>query len=344
MEEIVAAIIGAIVSGAITWFFARGGLSKENTLLEAQLRDNKNEINRLSDDLDTVNSQVSTVSREATNLKLYKAKYLAVKQKLEASSVVRSYSQPVVLVGPRAVGKTSLVAQWHAPWDYSRLEASVTRRSSYVPIYDFTRENVEPHFADDDVKTSVHIHLKLHVHDFPGELSTQKAIKDIIIEESKNFRNITNKDIGIVLICMFDAEEAHIGISVETQTYYNGDLFRELRGMVSFNRAQIERLILVFNKYDRLKSKYPTENDHRLMNRCLISFKDVILSLKGVCNAEKVCEVFTVLSREDMPNNNRGAPIVLGEASRKFVETMAGRTVAQEVIKESATRSAAQLF
>src|SRR5687768_12286125 len=63
-------------------------------------------------------------------LEHFKEKYEAVKQRLEASFVVREYIQPVILVGPRAVGKTSLLVQWHAPWDHSRLNPTQAHNTS----------------------------------------------------------------------------------------------------------------------------------------------------------------------------------------------------------------------
>jgi len=57
-----------------------------------------------------------------------------------------------------------------------------------------------------------------------------------------------------------------------------------------------------------------------------------------------VCEVFTILDRDDLAKNNRGAPIVLGEAARNFVAAMAGEKRLHEIIEQSATTHAAPMF
>ena len=335
--EILGAIIGAIISGMITWFYTMGDLGKKNNLLEAQMRDTNSQIKKMS-------SELLSAQQQANRLSQFETKYKNVKQRLQASFVVREYVQPVVLVGPRSVGKTSLLAQWHAPWDHSGVNPSRTHSSSTVPIYDFKRNNTEPHFADPEILTDVHIHLKLKVHDFPGELASQKSIIQIAIQETLNLRQSTGKSLGIVLICMFDAEEAITGISSGTNTYYNGELFGNLRGLIAHNKIGIERLILVFNKYDLLKARSKNQNDVTLLKQCLNTYQPVISLLKGICNPEKVCEVFTILNREDMTNNNRGAPIVMGESARKFVGMMAGESAVQEIVKGDASNFAAPMF
>lgn len=335
--EVTGAIIGAILAGLITWFFTKGDVGQKNRLLENQLRTANEQNAKLSSDLSTTQSQVA-------HLVQYEKKYSSVKQKLQASSVVKEYAQPVILVGPRGVGKTSLLAQWHAPWDHSRLGPTQTHNSSTVPIYDFKRSNTEPHFADPEILTDVHIHLKLKVHDFPGELSAQRSIAEQGIQETLNLRQTTGKSLGIVLICMFDASEAAKGLTSQTISYYNGELFGGLRSLVSHNQIGVERLILVFNKYDLLKQERSNLSDIALLKFSLAAFQPIITLLGGICNPEKVCEVFTILNREDMALNNRGAPIVLGEAARRFVDTMAGSQAVSEIIAESATSFAAPMF
>lgn len=332
--EIIAAIIGAVISGVITWFLTRSAVGQTNSLLETQLRTANKENKELG-------SKLNEVQRQAAELDLYRQKYQNVKNRLQASSVVREYVQPVILVGPRSVGKTSLLAQWHAPWDHSRLSPTQTHSTSVVPIYDFMRENVEQHFADPDIWTAVHVHLKLKVHDFPGELGSQRSIIEQGVQETLRLRQTTQKSLGLVLICMFDASETANGLSQSTISYYNGELFSNLRNLVAHNQIGIERLVLVFNKLDLLRQARPQQSELALLKSCLSAHEEIIRLLRGICNPERVCEVLTILDRTNMAINNKGAPIVLGEASRRFVEVMAGVTIAREIIRESATSYAA---
>jgi len=337
MDAIIAAIIGAILSGFITWQLAQGDSGQKLRLFEAQLRDSNQQINKLT-------GEVSSLQQRNNQLAIFEGKYQEVKRRLQQSSVVREYFQPVILVGPKFVGKTSLLTQWHAPWDHSDLKSTDSHNISTVPIYDFKRVNTEPHFADPDILTDVHLHLKLRVHDFPGELGSQRNIIEQAKQETQELRHSTGKSLGVVLICMFDAVEVITGLQPVTHDYYNGELFLHLRELVSYKEIGIERLILVFNKYDLLKQERQTQKDVSLLKECLKTYQPIISLLRGVCNPERVCEVFTILSRDDMAYNNRGAPIVLGEAARNFVEAIAGVQAVQEVIKENATHYSANIF
>ena len=111
------------------------------------------------------------------------------------------------------------------------------------------------------------------------------------------------------MVCMFDAEEAHAGIKPETHRYFNGELFRELRALVSQDSARLERFILVFNKYDLLRRHYPKEvTDHELLLKCITAFSETFGLLRGVVNEDRMCEVLTILTREGMVYKNQGAP------------------------------------
>jgi hypothetical protein len=223
------------------------------------------------------------------------------------------------------------------------LSSTSTHKVSTVPIHDFIQKDTEPHFADPDILADVHVHLKLRVHDFPGELGSQENVVRQTINETLDLRRATGKKLGIVLICIFDAEETIHGLSSATIEYYNGDLFAKLPSKVSVKEVRIERLVLVFNKYDLLRKKFPNENDDELRKKCIQKHEKIISNLRGICNSEKVCEVFTILSIEDK-DNAQGSTVVLGEAARNFVETMVGNQVAQEIIKERATTYSAPLF
>jgi GTPase SAR1 family protein len=290
-------------------------------------------------------SESTSIQKRSNELEQKARKLDDVRAKLKNSSVVRTYEQPVLLVGPRGVGKTSLRVQLHAPWKTYTLVGTITHTISEVPVYDFVKPNAEPHFADPELIVPAHVHLALKIHDFPGELTAQRLIRKIIVEETEALRVNSGKNLGVVLICMFDAEEAKAGINKVTQQYYNGDLFSELRSLVSHSKVHIERLILIFNKYDQLKKHFSNElDDVKLLKLCIEKLDPVYSLLHGVCNPEKVCEIFTMLSIEEMHLKNRGVPIVLGEAARAFVEAFAGKQTAEAIIKETASRYSSEKF
>src|SRR5947209_3297508 len=62
------------------------------------------------------------------------AGYERIRKHLARSYVIRNYFQPVLVVGPRFVGKTSLIKQWQVPWDHSPVAGTMTHRVCEVPI------------------------------------------------------------------------------------------------------------------------------------------------------------------------------------------------------------------
>jgi hypothetical protein len=329
--QVIPPVVGAITGSVITWFL------RDTEDLKQKLEKEKERTATLSSDL-------KREQREVSNLLAFKKKYEDVKSRLESSVQVKEYCQPVILVGQRAVGKSSLLALWHTPWNCAGLKATQTHKVSVVPIYDFEQSDREPHFADRTISTRVDIHLQLRVHDFPGELKAQENIIEQAKEETSDFRVSTNKNLGVVLICMFDASEAIAGIPLQsTIDYYNGDLFKNLKTLVSNDNIGLERLVLVFNKSDILRQKFPSEKDSILLEKCLETFMPLISSLRSTCNPEKVCEVLTNFDR-DIIANNRGEAIVMGEAARNFVKEMAGQQAVQQVIKNNASTNAARFF
>jgi hypothetical protein len=339
-----AAIISAAVTAVITflgtWWLTKGDHATKLNLLNNQLRAAVKERDDLANSKQQLVREQQQAKAQIQQLTTVRDKYQQVKSKLEASSVVRCYYQPVILAGPILAGKTSLLMQWHAPWTSAELQRTVHHRISEVPIYDFVEDKKEPHFADPDISTSVNAHLLLQVHDFPGELSAQTLIRAQVEQETEFLRRESRKNLGVVLVCLFNAEEAHTGLSQRTEDYYNGDLFGELRTLVAHKKVALDRLILVFNKYDLLRQHVsPSASDTDLLKLCSSKFTSVLRPLRGVCNPEKVCEVFTVLPRDEMHLKNRGATIVLGEAARVFVETMAGKDVGSQVLSEARATS-----
>jgi hypothetical protein len=331
-------LISNLVTGLITWTQARS--QQERTI--SSLR---NELDVLTEKHETVVSDLQQTKAAAEETRKVADRYGLVRQKLQASTVVRRYLQPVVLLGPRHVGKTSLLKQWHSPWDHGRLDPTARHRMVEVPIYDHPGDDAEPHFADESIRVPVEKHLVLKVHDFPGEPHLQKKVREVAERETQELREQTGKNLGLVLVCMFDAEEAHTGISTETSKYYNGDLFRELRALVTFRKVSIERLILVFNKYDLLRSRIGHDvSEEVLLQSCLDRFEEIFKLLSGACHSDRVCECFTVLGREDLMPKSQGATIVLGEASRHFVTALVSPQAATEVARFQATRFASTHF
>ena len=337
LPAIISAAAATAVTALIAWRQTRSHreglvttLQQHVSQLSTQLKAESARSGALEGDLKKVRQEVATLSVKAK-------KYEAVRAELQKSQVVKTYMQPVVLIGPRGVGKTSLLMQWYAPWISDPLSGTNDHLSAEVPVHDYIQLDTEPHFADPEVKVPVNVHLGLKVHDFPGELGAQQLVRQIIVRETVAVREQTNKEISVVLICMFDASEANAGISEKTTEYYNGDLFRELRIMMGGGNVFIQRLVLVFNKYDLLQSHRGSDaSDLSILDNCIKKLEPVLAPLHGICNPAKVCAVFTIVARENMQFKNQGAIIVKAEASRLFVEAFRGKRVAEDLLPQRA--------
>jgi hypothetical protein len=264
------------------------------------------------------------------------ARHRALRDRIAKSGMIRSLYQPVLLVGPTAVGKTSLLSHWRAPWQgVAPVAATSHHRQADVPVCDHQSVFEEAHFADDDMKVKAVTRMMLRVHDFPGEISAQKIVMRVLQEESKNLRQHSRREMGVVIVCMFDAGEVERGITEETRRYYNQELFRDLGRFVRGNTATIERLILVFNKADRLReSRRGAIPDEDLLGECEAVFLNAFPGFSDLCHPGRIIPVLTMLDRENNRIHSRGAPLVLGEAARALVESVMGSGLAKQVLTD----------
>jgi GTPase SAR1 family protein len=262
---------------------------------------------------------------------------------------IRPIEQPVLLLGPRNVGKTSLVRLWHSPWNPKPPDATAHHQHCVVPVIEW--DEPDPIIVG-EMRLRSRMAIKLKVHDFPGERNQQKKIASTVHMETEKLRKETEKlrkdqplAPGVVMVCLFNAEEAHMGVTKETTQYYNGDLFRELKILYSKGSVEIERVILVFNKIDLLRRHYPPGTTHgEILDLCLGKFDTVCAPVFGLVHRDKVCEVMTVLGSDDEFRKSEGAEVVKGEAALPLVEFFAGAEAGKLMTPERATRRAGEVM
>lgn len=267
-------------------------------------------------------------------LEAARSRFNRLSAKLVEVGVVETYCLPVLLVGPRAVGKTSLLAQWETPWSAARPSPTFRHRSAEVPVCNVESIATRPHFADPEILTPVHAQLMLRVHDFAGEAHAQQVVEKIIRQETAELRAASEHDLGLVVVCMFDATEAVTGLAEETRRYYNGELFQRLRRIVFEGGARIDRMILVFNKVDRAQAAAGADvSAAQIREHCFRTFLGAFPEIGHVCNPDRICGVLTMLDGMN-PDVVRGAPMVMGEAARGFVEAFGAGDVANRISNE----------
>lgn len=326
----IVAAVGAAVGGLIT-------RQRQTALYEERLTSVAARIRELDEELKSATCEID-------RLLDIESSYNYAKDALQGSSLVRHYYSPVALVGPKSVGKTSLLLAMRSPASRMLTEPTFeVRAPSDVPVHDCELSD-EAHFAMPDLRVRTKGHLYLRIHDFPGELSYQKKTQEVIRSEVNELRKSRANSSGVVLICMFDASEAHDGIKSETDRYYNGELFASLKHFVSEDVVPLQRLVLVFNKFDLLRNKRPKESSSSLVKLCVDAFNEVCRPLHRSISPEKVCEIPTILDREDITHNNMGASLVLGECSRGLIAEVAGELEAHRIIPKRATTLSARHF
>lgn len=252
---------------------------------------------------------------ELARLAEVETRYNRLKARLKEVGVTETYVQPVLLVGPSGVGKTSLLTCWQKPWSSTPNSATMRHTFADVPIASKDNYTTRHHFADPDIETPVHVQLVARVHDFPGELRAQDLIQRIVQKETEEVQQSTGNRAGIVLVCMFDATEAVTRISDHTRLYYTGELFRRLRALTARGDAALSRLVLVFNKVDEALAKSPVPlTDAQLRERCYKSFLQSFPEFEWVCHRERIRGVLTMLDNRS-PDRVRGASAVFGECT-----------------------------
>lgn len=274
---------------------------------------------------------------ELARLEGVEARYGRLKGRLKEAGVTETYVQPVLLVGPVGVGKTSLLTCWQKPWSKGPLSASRKHTFAEVPIGLKENHSTRQHFADPDITTPAHVQLMLRVHDFPGELRAQELIQQIVQQETVEVQQSTGNRAGIVLVCMFDATEIVGTISARTRDYYNGELFQRLRALCVQGDAKLARLVLVFNKVDlALKTSRDKLTDDQLRDRCFRTILDTFPELRWVCNQERIAGVLSVLDN-GAPDRIRGASAVLAESARTIAEAFGMADVTRALGQEYVT-------
>lgn len=255
-----------------------------------------------------------------------------IRNVLQRQTLIDQRSQYVLLCGPRDVGKTCLAQRLHAPWDNAKIAPTAVVRQMEVPVINLEADDLVFHPAMKTIRVKKEINISLRIFDFPGEEALQKNILRVLTEDT------TESPYGVVLIFMFDASEID-NISEATEKYYNGDLFKHLKDLQS-SQIKIVRIILVFNKFDKLKEIYPNKSVKNLIRECSDKFNRVLRPIHGAVNSEKVCEIASILQEKNPTKENMGASMIKGEAARVIVKRIAPESVDSVIIESASTNSA----
>lgn len=285
---------------------------------------------------DTWEAKLARIEALERDLAELQAIHQAAVDGLRAMPVVESYHQPVLLMGPSGVGKTSLLRQLEARWKprvmVSPPSTSAPEGPVSVPIHDLRQAQARTHPVV-DVPADLEAHLALDFYDFPGELSGRERIVQSVCDHTRE--SFAVMGLGVVLICLFNADEATLREPPDaSRRYYDEETVGRIRDLVVLSQARIERLILVFNKVDKLRRARPRFSDADLREECreffLTHFQELEKLTRRPARAEGVrasrepageslpCFV-TMLDQEKPDSMIQGASEVLGAASAKLL-------------------------
>jgi GTP-binding protein EngB required for normal cell division len=301
-----ASILGAVLGGVVT------------VLLNSHLNKRfKKTIERLESEASDLKLELRSEKERVDNIRVA----------LQRQTIVENHRQYVLLCGPSNVGKTSLVRRLHSPWDRLGTKRTDTPKISEVPVIKIPVDELKEHPALKTIKIKTKRDVSLLLYDFPGDPNLQEKIVDILVQET------TNSIYGVVLVFMFDASELG-NISDDTRKYYTGDLFRRLRFLQS-HQIDIVRIILVFNKFDKLKKNFPDASINDLIDRCCRGFAPLLEPIHGAVDGEKVCALASILEVTNKENEDMGASLIRGEAARSIVKRLDPERL-KEVITQNA--------
>ncbi len=345
---LLAASGGLVMGGGIGWWM---GSQSSAQALETNLKKSREEAEELNSQLtrsrgaaDRSQNELADIRRQFGEIKANADRYLAVREKFEMARGVHKFYQPVLLVGPIASGKTSLLWQWQAPWEPAPKESTINVKQANVTLYSRDDWMKGPHAYDDSVAISYEAHLMLRVFDFPGELTKQAQVAATLAEQTKELKayaeRVTKeenrariKKLGIVVICMLDcgaltqywangdreALEAHI-------SYYNAALFKELKRKIAEQSVDIDHVVLVFNKFDLVRQFLPDKSDHDRLLACRSGFDKAGVTefLTGTVHRSRMPHVPSVLNPTDLTAQIQGATTIRKFAGKSIVEAILG--------------------
>ncbi|MBI3448015.1 MAG: GTPase domain-containing protein [Acidobacteria bacterium] len=209
----------------------------------------------------------------------------------------------VIIMGPRASGKTSIVELWTSPWtQIGKLEPSATWRVYQKNIYEsaeFIRHN-----RDLELDQTIKPTLRLRVHDFPGEDSYRvKALAELRSDKK--------------CVLMFVMKVGIVGDQVElyrdNALYFSASLADTLFSQAERATMSVSKAIIVFNKADLLPK---TWSDDEALVRLRSANRDALYQIERLFSGKLEYHLTSAAT-------NRGLIQVLGSIGRCAISTEA---------------------
>jgi len=171
---------------------------------------------------------------------------------------IRANHVNVILLGPRASGKTSIVKLWTNPWtQIEKIVSSTTWHTYKLNIHE--HEHEKRYHQLFDVKRRFIQVTRLHIHDYPGEDGYRlQAIKDL--EEQTNNSNALEKKTVVIFIMKVHFRDGQVECFGDNEQYFSrafvDQVDQYLQGKIS---DKVAKAIIVFHKVDLLPREWDDE-------------------------------------------------------------------------------------
>lgn len=257
--------------------------------------------------------------------------HVSLVETIQRQGVSKSFCQPVFLAGPRSVGKTTLVRAWYTDWIRTPPPAPTPDpRFALVPFYRGVRDRVPGGSSFlPGVPIRVRVEASLRVWDFPGDPLHSpggRALLAQLQDETAVMRETGGllRNLGSILVCLFDAEEAAIGVRDKTSEYYNKNFFARLDELRENDTVALQQLVIVFNKLDLLRKTDPAQTHSTLRARCNKAFGEILGRLRDATKTAQVRTFTTVLAHnsDESEDVTEGATDVRGALCAKLIESL----------------------
>ena len=245
-----------------------------------------------------------------------------LKEKMQNSEVVSEVYYPVVLVGGRDSGKSSLRHHWGASWQVNAVEPTQVVSSVNIPVYDFVKDTRRPHPWADDVLVLEKVHLYLRTYDFPGEIINQKDILKVAERETQRIASEYKRQIGMCMLIMIDSS-AMIDPATENETknYFSSPGYLDLCDRIRSEAIAIDRVVVMYNKADKLRSQYGHFDDRALLSECDSKLGHFVRDT--LPTNIMMFRVLSILGSESkIPSKGLGASEAMGHCARRYIEVV----------------------
>lgn len=235
-----------------------------------------------------VEEQSRKILSQDNELEKKNKRILVLKKFCETVSTSESKEHNVIVIGPRASGKSSIISLW---CEIDRLIETISPTVSF-DTYDYdTQTSSREEFFDEqiDVKRIKEVKRVVKIFDYAGEDDQIPNAIDNITE---------SPDCTIVMVFNSDS-----GYANDNRRYFSRSLIEKINtafNQTGFKTSSVKGVYLVFNKIDLFDSV--GGNYDKLLCKVIENFEDNITNIESIFGVEVRYMVTSALTNHNIVN------------------------------------------